>query len=159
MNSIYRNFIITLKVNKMAVTLNICGLVIAFTLFDSVAIRTESERTFDKIHSKAEAIYRLDCVTSKSQWPTQILPFAQAFASSSPHILESTIINPYVGEVYFSFFSVRLPWTSASARKSERKNNNSSQKPTHTESLWWFVEADRIKIFLWRSHREPERTG
>jgi putative ABC transport system permease protein len=88
MNSIYRNFIITLKVNKMAVTLNICGLVIAFTLFDSVAIRTESERTFDKIHSKAEAIYRLDCVTSKSQWPTQILPFAQAFASSSPHILE-----------------------------------------------------------------------
>ena len=42
MNSIYRNFIITLKVNKMAVTLNICGLVIAFTLFDSVAIRTES---------------------------------------------------------------------------------------------------------------------
>ena len=88
MNSIYRNFIITLKVNKMAATLNICGLVIAFTLFDSVAIRTESERTFDKIHSKAEAIYRLDCVTSKSQWPTQILPFAQAFASSSPHILE-----------------------------------------------------------------------
>ena len=72
MNSIYRNFIITLKVNKMAATLNICGLVIAFTLFDSVAIRTESERTFDKIHSKAEAIYRLDCVTSKSQWPTQI---------------------------------------------------------------------------------------
>ena len=64
----------------MAATLNICGLVIAFTLFDSVAIRTESERTFDKIHSKAEAIYRLDCVTSKSQWPTQILPFAQAFA-------------------------------------------------------------------------------
>ena len=56
MNSIYRNFIITLKVNKMAATLNICGLVIAFTLFDSVAIRTESERTFDKIHSKAEAI-------------------------------------------------------------------------------------------------------
>ena len=43
MNSIYRNFIITLKVNKMAATLNICGLVIAFTLFDSVAIRTESE--------------------------------------------------------------------------------------------------------------------
>lgn len=102
MNSIYRNFIITLKANKMAATLNICGLVIAFTLFDSVAIRTESERTFDKIHSKAEAIYRLDCVTSKSQWPTQILPFAQAFASSSPHILESTIINPYVGEVYFT---------------------------------------------------------
>lgn len=102
MNSIYRNFIITLKANKMAATLNICGLVIAFTLFDSVAIRTESERTFDKIHSKAEAIYRLDCVTSKSQWPTQILPFAQAFASSSPHILESTIINPYIGEVYFT---------------------------------------------------------
>lgn len=86
MNSIYRNFIITLKVNKMAATLNICGLVIAFTLFDSVAIRTESERTFDKIHSKAEAIYRLDCVTSKSQWPTQILPFAQAFAVFSTYI-------------------------------------------------------------------------
>ena len=102
MNSIYRNFIITLKANKMAATLNICGLVIAFTLFNSVAIRTESERTFDKIHSKAEVIYRLDCVTSKSQWPTQILPFAQAFASSSPHILVSTIINPYVGEVYFT---------------------------------------------------------
>lgn len=74
----------------MAATLNICGLVIAFTLFDSVAIRTESERTFDKIHSKAEAIYRLDCVTSKSQWPTQILPFAQAFG-----LVFSTYIGKY----------------------------------------------------------------
>lgn len=34
-----------------------------------------------------EAIYRLDCVTSKSQWPTQILPFAQAFASAFECIL------------------------------------------------------------------------
>ena len=85
MNSIYRNFIITLKANKMAATLNICGLVIAFTLFNSVAIRTESERTFDKIHSKAEAIYRLDCVTGKSQWPTQILPFAQAYIGKYDH--------------------------------------------------------------------------
>ena len=100
MNSIYRNFIITLKVNKMAATLNICGLVIAFTLFDSVAIRTESERTFDKIHSKAEAIYRLDCVTSKSQWPTQILPFVPSVRLVFSTYIGSTIINPYVGEVY-----------------------------------------------------------
>ena len=28
--------------------------------------------------------------------------FCQAVRSSSPHILESTIINPYVGEVYFT---------------------------------------------------------
>ena len=52
MNSIYRNFIITLKVNKMAATLNICGLVIAFTLFDSVAIRTESNELLIKYTRK-----------------------------------------------------------------------------------------------------------
>ena len=90
MNSIYRNFIITLKVNKMAVTLNICGLVIAFTLFDSVAIRTESERTFDKIHSKAEAIYRLDCVTSKSQ-----SAYANPAFCPSVRLVFSTYIGKY----------------------------------------------------------------
>lgn len=102
MKSIYRNFSTTLKENKMAAIISMFSLAVAFTLFNVIAIRTEAERTFDKIHSKASSIYRLDCVTSQSRWSIQPRPFTEAFASSSPHIIDYTIINPYVGNIYFT---------------------------------------------------------
>lgn len=86
----------------MAVLLNIVGLAVAFAAFVVILIQVNYERSFDRCHPAAGRIFRLD-LSSSGTFST-ILPraFVEAFIPSSPHILAGSLINPYIGEIYFT---------------------------------------------------------
>ena len=60
MKLILHNFLTTLKRFKTANLLNILGLSIAFATFIIILMQVNYERGFDKFHSKADRIYRLE---------------------------------------------------------------------------------------------------
>mgnify|MGYP001025781893 CR=1 FL=1 len=59
MKLIIRNFLTLLKRFRLASTLNILGLAVAFAAFTVILMQVNYERGFDKFHSKADRIYRL----------------------------------------------------------------------------------------------------
>ena len=66
MKLIIRNFLTLLKRFRLASTLNILGLAVAFAAFTVILMQVNYERGFDKFHSKADRIYRL---TSQARIP------------------------------------------------------------------------------------------
>ncbi len=60
MKAISRNFLVTLRRFKLASTLNIIGLSVAFTAFIIIMIQVRYERTFDTAYKKAGRIYRVE---------------------------------------------------------------------------------------------------
>lgn len=102
MKTILRNFLHTFSRFKMAMLLNIVGLAVAFAAFTVILIQVNYERNFDTCHSTAGRVFRLDLTNSASF--STILPraFIEAFIPSSPHIVAGSLINPYIGEVYFT---------------------------------------------------------
>lgn len=102
MKTIIRNFLSVLRRFKMATALNLAGLAVAFAAFIIILIQVNFERNFDRCHPTANRVYRLD-LTGGGTFST-ILPraFIEAFISSSPHIEAGTLINPYIGPIYFS---------------------------------------------------------
>ncbi len=60
MQLILRNFITILKRFKTASILNVLGLSTAFAAFLIILMQVRYEQSFDKFHSKAERIYRLE---------------------------------------------------------------------------------------------------
>mgnify|MGYP001396070059 CR=1 FL=1 len=66
MKLIIRNFSTLLKRFRLASTLNILGLAVAFAAFTVILMQVNYERGFDKFHSKADRIYRL---TSQARIP------------------------------------------------------------------------------------------
>ena len=57
MKLIIRNFSTLLKRFRLASTLNILGLAVAFAAFTVILMQVNYERGFDKFHSKADRIY------------------------------------------------------------------------------------------------------
>lgn len=104
MKTIIRNFISVLRRFKVAAFLNVAGLAVAFAAFLIILIQVNYERKFDTCHPTSPRIFRLD-LTGSGTFST-ILPraFIEAFLQSSPHIESGSLINPYVGEVYFTVF-------------------------------------------------------
>lgn len=102
MKTIIRNFISVLRRFKVAAFLNIMGLAVAFAAFIIILIQVNYERQFDKCHPTAGRVFRLDL--SGGGVFSVILPraFIEAFLQSSPHIEAGSLINPYIGEVYFT---------------------------------------------------------
>lgn len=102
MKTILRNFLHTFSRFKMAMLLNIVGLAVAFAAFTVILIQVNYEHNFDKCHPTAGRVFRLD-LTNSGGFST-ILPraFIEAFIPSSPHIMAGSLINPYIGEVYFT---------------------------------------------------------
>lgn len=102
MKTIIRNFVSVLRRFKVAAFLNIAGLAVAFAAFLIILIQVNYERHFDTCHSTSERVFRLDL--SGSGDFSVILPraFIEAFLQSSPHIEAGSLINPYIGEVYFT---------------------------------------------------------
>lgn len=102
MKTIIRNFLNVLKRFRMATFLNIAGLSVAFAAFIIILMQVSYERNFDRGYATSERVYR---VTFKNEGVFSfILPraFVEAVIQSSPHIEAGTLINPYVGEIYFT---------------------------------------------------------
>lgn len=102
MKMILRNFLYVFRRFKMAMLLNMVGLAVAFAAFVVILIQFDYERNFDRCHPTAGRVFRLDLSASASF--STILPraFIEAFIPSSPHIAAGSLINPYIGEVYFT---------------------------------------------------------
>lgn len=102
MKTIIRNFLSVLRRFKIAAFLNVAGLAVAFAAFLIILIQVNYERSFDTCHPTSDRVFRLD-LKGGGTFST-ILPrgFVEAFLQSSPHIEAGSLLNPYVGEVYFT---------------------------------------------------------
>jgi putative ABC transport system permease protein len=104
MKTILRNFLSVLRRFKMATALNVVGLSVAFAAFMMIMMQVEYDRGFDRSHTYADRIYRVETGgVMGHDWQTIInRPLMEALIASSPHI---------VGGVYLSlprqmFFSI-----------------------------------------------------
>jgi len=102
MKTILRNFFSVLKRFKMATLLNILGLSVAFTAFMVIMLQLDFDRNFDRMHTDANSIFRVE-----PQWgsETQAIinrPLANLFIASSPHILAGTILSPWGSELFLT---------------------------------------------------------
>ena len=121
MKLIIRNFLTLLKRFRLASTLNILGLAVAFAAFTVILMQVNYERGFDKFHSKADRIYRLEGLDTDHERAyfasTHSRPVIDEFIRSSPHIRTGTLVSDW-GQQYITverngaktgFFEYSLP--------------------------------------------------
>lgn len=105
MKLIVRNFLILLKRFRLASTLNILGLAVAFAAFTVILIQVNYERGFDKFHSKADRIYRLEGLDTDHERAyfasTHSRPVIDEFIRSSPHIRTGALVEDW-GKQYIT---------------------------------------------------------
>ncbi len=92
MNLIFRNFWNTLRRYKVASVLNIAGLSVAFAAFAIIMMQVRYDLTFDRFHSKADRIFRVE----KGRGTGASLssrPMARALMKSSPDIVHGGLIS------------------------------------------------------------------
>lgn len=100
--SIVRNLINTLKHFKSASIFNVLGLSVAFAAFTVILIQLNYERNFDRGYSTSDRIFRV-LVPSDNLFSVILpRPFIEDVMQSSPHIEAATLINPYIGDIYYS---------------------------------------------------------
>lgn len=127
MKTIIRNFLNVLKRFRMATFLNLVGLSVAFAAFIIILMQVSYERSYDRGYATSERIYRVTFNTEG--FFSFILPraFVEAVIQSSPHIEAGTLINPFVGNIYFT-------------------TNENDEKKGFVESVMP-VHADMTKVF------------
>lgn len=92
MNTILRNFLVTLKRFKAASTLNILGLSVAFAAFIVIMMQVSYDRGFDRFHPDAENIYRVELSSDSSTFiPIFSRPMIDLL-SKSPRVAQSTLL-------------------------------------------------------------------
>ena len=119
MRPIIRNLVSVIRRFKMAATLNVLGLSVAFAAFMVIMIQLDYHYGFDKCHKDHDKILRLEVYIPQLA-PTFVpmfsRPFAEAIISSSPHIVAGALTT-HSASSYFSggqmYFHVE---TSAGAR-------------------------------------------
>lgn len=102
MKTLIRNFLSVLRRFKMATVLNIIGLSVAFAAFTVILIQVQYERNFDQSHPTAERVFRVNLQVPGTF--SVILPraFVERVITSSPHIEAGTLVNPYIGKIYYT---------------------------------------------------------
>ena len=87
MNPIIRNFRHVIRRFKLAATLNILGLSVAFAAFMIIMMQLNYNFSFGKHHEDYDKIYRLEIIQDGSISARVSHPFAERFFESSPHII------------------------------------------------------------------------
>lgn len=106
MKSIFRNFISMLRHYRMASTLNILGLSVAFAVFLILMLKVSYELNYDKFHPDADRIYKLTFFNNERAQTDEILARGNidAFIASSPHVTAGISIMPkWGGDSYFTY--------------------------------------------------------
>jgi putative ABC transport system permease protein len=93
MKAILRNFISIIRRYKLAATLNILGLSVAFAAFMVIMIQLDWDWSFDKFHKESDKIFRVEVIRENSATTQICRPLAERFFESSPHILAGAIIG------------------------------------------------------------------
>ena len=101
MNPIIRNLISVVRRFKLAASLNILGLSIAFAAFMVIMMQLNYDYSFDKFHKDYDKIFRLEFSHQTSTQGVINRPLAERFFESSPHIVAGAICNPWMGETFF----------------------------------------------------------
>lgn len=92
MNTILRNFLVTLKRFKVASSLNILGLSVAFAAFIVIMMQVNYDRGFDRFHPDAEHIYRVELSSDSSVFtPVLSRPMIDLFSQSS-RVAQSSLL-------------------------------------------------------------------
>ena len=94
MEILFRNLLSILRRFKMATTLNILGLSIAFGAFMVIMMQLDYDWNFDKSHPDADRIYRVETMIDKGAYAIISRPLADHFIASSPHIVAGTLAAP-----------------------------------------------------------------
>ncbi len=93
MKTLFRNFLSVLRRFKMATTLNILGLSIAFASFMVILMQLDFDYNFDRMHPQADRIFRVERVWDTDAAPPFSRPMAEAFMKSSPHIVAGALVS------------------------------------------------------------------
>lgn len=102
MRTLIRNFFSVLRRFKMATTLNILGLSIAFAAFMIILMQLNYDWSFDKSHKNADCIYRVERTSGDGATVPTNRPLADIFFQSSPHIKAGALVSPWQKEIYFT---------------------------------------------------------
>ena len=102
MKPIIKNFLGIIRRFKMAVTLNILGLAIAFAAFMVIMAQLDYDYGFDKFHKDHDKIFRVEWVLNNGPQTILNRPLAEAFFESSPHIVAGTITESWTGIARFN---------------------------------------------------------
>ena len=98
----FNNIKTLLRKYPVPVTLNMFGLVMAFTAFIIIMAHVQYERNFDKFHPGADCIFKVEM--PENPYFRSVLPpgFAGAVINSSSHVEAGTLSCPFVGETYLT---------------------------------------------------------
>lgn len=101
MKTIVRSFLSLLRRFPLTTGMNVAGLAIAFTAFLILMMQVCYEWGFDRFHTRADCLYRLE-ITHGEQGAQAVLnrPLIDAFVASSAHIEQGTFINRLVPRQY-----------------------------------------------------------
>jgi putative ABC transport system permease protein len=101
MNPIVKNLVSAIRRFKLATTLNVLGLSVAFAAFMVIMIQLNYDFGFDRFHKDYDKIFRLE-VSQREQTQAVInRPLAELFFESSPHIIAGALVNPWSSEYFF----------------------------------------------------------
>ena len=106
---ILRNLVSVARRFRLALTLNILGLSVAFAAFMVIMIQLDYDYGFDKFHKDYDKIFRLEMYIpnlSPTRVPVFPRPLAERFFESSPHIVGGALtthaMSSFMGsEAYF----------------------------------------------------------
>ena len=105
MNPIIRNLISVVRRFKLAASLNILGLSVAFAAFMVIVIQLDYDYNFDKCHQDYDKIFRVEIDVPEfapTRVPMFCCPIADFLFESSPHIVAGAISQTMGGsETYF----------------------------------------------------------
>lgn len=127
MKTILRNFLSVLRRFKTASILNVLGLSIAYVAFMLIMMQVNYDYTFDRSHSSADAIFRMDRLYGNNSCAVSSRPLARAVAESSPHIESSCIMNSWTNRYFFYV-------------------EQDGDRKSYDETLW-FATPDLLKVF------------
>jgi len=85
--SVFRRF-------KLAASLNMLGLSVAFAAYIIIMIQLDYDFSFDKFHKDCDKIFRLEMSHQHGTFAIVARPFAERFFESSPHIVAGAITHP-----------------------------------------------------------------
>lgn len=102
MKVLLRNFLVLFRRFRLAMTLNVLGLSVAFTTFMVILMQWRYDTTFDEATPRSERIFRVDAMFGdRGQGAIISRPVAELFIQSSPHIQAGALLRPQGEDLLF----------------------------------------------------------
>lgn len=93
MNTIFRNFLTTLKRFKLATSLNVIGLSVAYTAFLVIIMQVNFEYSFDKQYADSDRIYRVNSKNKNFEGGIVSKGAYEVLEKASPAIEDATFVE------------------------------------------------------------------